>query len=175
MPKLRKMLGNVDSRSCVSLMGLMETQSKATLASWAVDYAQSRFLPIYEVECPGDLRLRETLAACREHLEGNRPLNTVKPLLKEAAQIARDAASNPIAQAAARAVSTACASVQTSTNALGFLFYGAAAATYSQAGLTASAEVYDGLAASEWKKALDSFQKAAIPDEPNPAKLSWNC
>ena len=35
MPNLRKMLGNVQSEECRSLMRLMETQSKKTLADWA--------------------------------------------------------------------------------------------------------------------------------------------
>lgn len=47
MPNLRKMLGNVQSEECRSLMRLMETQSKKTLADWAVAYAKAiicRFL-----------------------------------------------------------------------------------------------------------------------------------
>ena len=39
MPNLRKMLGNVQSEECRSLMRLMETQSKRTLGNWSVAYA----------------------------------------------------------------------------------------------------------------------------------------
>lgn len=38
MPKPRKMLGAADSPYIVSLMRLIETQSKATIASWCMDY-----------------------------------------------------------------------------------------------------------------------------------------
>ena len=47
MPKLRKMLGNVTDPVVQSLMGLIETQSRATLAHWAVNCAAQRYLPFY--------------------------------------------------------------------------------------------------------------------------------
>lgn len=174
MPKLRKTLGSVDSPECIALMALMETQSGKTLASWAIKYAQTRFLPIYESACPGDLRLSDTVLACLEYLQGGISLKDLKPLLREATQVARNA-EDPVAQAAARAVSTACAAVQTPTNALGFLFYGAAAQVYSSAGLDEKPETYDALAVEEWRRAFSSLKQSAVPDEPHPAKLHWNC
>lgn len=175
MAKLRKMLGDVRSQECADMMALIETQSKATLAAWAVDYAQRYYLPVYANARPGDGRLENVLHACGEYLQGVRKLAEVKPLLREAAQIAREAGADPIAQAAARAVSTACATVQTPTNALGFLFYGAAAVAYGEAGLNESAERYDALASGEFRRALADLHKAAVPDEPNPTKINWNC
>ena len=80
-----------------------------------------------------------------------------------------------MAQAAARAVATACAAIQTPTNALGFLFYGAAASAYQTAGLTQNAECYDRMALNEFRKAFQSLQRVSLPDEPNPAKIKWNC
>lgn len=175
MPKLRKMLGDVNSPECVSLMKLIETQSQATLSSWAVSYAKDNYLPIYESQYPGDFRLRDILSACEEYLRGRLPLRDLKPSLRDAAQIARDAADHPIAQAAARAVSTACATVQTPTNALGFLFYGAAAAAYSGSGLTQPPETYDTLATAEFEKAHASLQHSSIPNDPTPVKINWHC
>lgn len=175
MAKLRKMLGDVRSQECADMMALIETQSKATLAAWAVDYARRRYLPVYEKASPGDGRLENTIHACGEYLQGMRKLAEVKPLLREAAQIAREAGENPVAQAAARAVSTACATVQTPTNALGFLFYGAAAVAYGKAGLSEPAETYDAFASKEFRRALADLRDAAVPDEPNPAKINWNC
>ena len=84
-------------------------------------------------------------------------------------------ADNPTAQAAARAVSTACASVHTPTSALGCLCYGAAAAAYSQAGLEQGAEVYDQIASKELEKAVDSLKQVCVPDELHPVKVKWNC
>ena len=175
MAKLRKMLCNIDSPECVSLMALMETQSKKTLASWAVEYAKTHYLPIYEAQYSEDLRLRGTVSACEQHLTGDMPLRNLKPLLREAAQIARDAENHPVAQAAARADYTACSSVQTPTSALGFLFYGAAAVAYSRAGLEEKPETYDALASAELQEALASLRQSAVPDEPHPAKINWNC
>ena len=173
--KLRKMLGDVSSGECAALMRLIETQSKHTLAAWAVRFVKKEYLPICQKELPQEHRLEEAIAGCEEYLAGTRKLNDVKPLLREAKQAAVDAAANPAAQAAARAISTACAAVQTPTNSLGFVFYGAAAAAYSTVGLDQSAEVYDRLAAEEFEKATKSLQEVAIADEPNPARISWNC
>ena len=38
-PKLRKMLGDVNSPEVTKLMRLIETQSLKTLANWAIEYA----------------------------------------------------------------------------------------------------------------------------------------
>jgi hypothetical protein len=54
MPKPRKMLGAADSPYIVSLMRLIDTQSKATIANWCMDYAEEHILPIFEKHCPGD-------------------------------------------------------------------------------------------------------------------------
>ena len=173
--QLRKMLCDLQSQECIDLMRLIETQSKSTLAAWAISYAKENYLTIYEEECPGDLRLREGISACEDYLRGGRRLAEVKPVLKEAAEIARNLADQPVAQAAARAVATACAAIQTPTNALGFLFYGAAATAYHTAGLTQNAECYDRMALNEFRKAFQSLQQVSLPDEPNPAKMKWNC
>jgi len=54
MPKLRKMLGAADSPYILSLMKLIDTQSKATIARWCMDYCEEHILPIFEKHCPGD-------------------------------------------------------------------------------------------------------------------------
>ena len=68
MPKLRKMLGNVTDPVVQSLMGLIETQSRSTLAHWAVNCAAQRYLPIYESAYPEDSRLRNALSAVQDLL-----------------------------------------------------------------------------------------------------------
>ena len=55
--KLRKMLGKMDSPECQALMRQMETQSKQTLAAWAVAYAKERYLPLYQSAYPAEERL----------------------------------------------------------------------------------------------------------------------
>ena len=175
MSKLRKTLGNIHSPECIALMRLIETQHERTLIAWAVEYVKNNYLRIYETERPGDLRLSKVIGACEEYLKGSLNRNEIKPILREAGAIAREVADHPTAQAAARAISTACATINTPTNALGFLFYGAAAAAYAQAGLSQTSEVYDELASAELKKAWNALQRISIPDEPHPVKICWNC
>lgn len=175
MAKLRKMLGKLDDPSIIGLMDLIETQSKTTLSAWATDYAEANFLGIYEKAYSGDSRLRNTIAEVREVLNGNKKLKDIKPVLREAAQIAKEAEAHPAAQAAARAVAVACAVIQTPTNSLGFTFYGAAAVIYDKAYLEEMPEVYDAMAPEEFKKMLESLQTSAVSDEENPVKIKWNC
>lgn len=78
--KLRKMLGSVDSKESVGLMGMIETQSKITLAAWAITYAKDYYLAIYEEVCPADQRLREIVAACEEYLQKIAVYNEPNPV-----------------------------------------------------------------------------------------------
>lgn len=175
MAKLRRMLGSIDSKECVSLMRLIETQSKKTLAVWAISYAKENFLPIYQAERPGDLRLQNALGVTLAYINGEIQAKEAALAHKSAGETAREAAGSPVAQAAARAVATACATYKTPTNALGFLFYGAAAAAYSKAGLEAGQEEYDALATASLKKALDALREAAVADEAEPVQIDWHC
>lgn len=175
MAKLRKMLGSVDSPHITALMRMIETQSKQTLALWAVNYTQNNYLDIYEKAYSNDKRLNELCKAVHSHLEGSLKLAELKALLKQARLLAAEAEADPTAQAAARAVSTACGVITTPTNALGFAFYGAAAFAYSRAGLSASAEEYDALADEELSKIALSLKSCLVENEPNPVKVNWNC
>ena len=97
----------------------------------------------------------------------------MKPLIKEANQIARET-EDPIAQAAARAIAAACGTLTTPTNALGFLFYAAAAWIYDQSS-DFTAEETDALTRQFWRQAHASLSAHAIQDEPHPAKIQWHC
>ncbi len=177
MPKLRKMLGDVNAPECVAMMRLIETQSKTTLAAWAAGYARQYYLPVYRAACPEDGRFAALLDRCEAVCRGEVKLTEIKPELRQAAQIPREmeGKADPAAVAAARAVATAFAVIQTPTNALGFLFYGAAAVAYSTAGLEKTAEEYNALAAEEFRRAQESLTAAAVPDEKKTAKINWNC
>lgn len=175
MAKLRKMLGRADDPQIVTLMHLIETQSKPTLAAWAAACVQERYLPVYERAYPNDRRMRELIEAIGDHLHGALKLPQLKILLRQARAIPQEAEGDPAAQAAARAVVTACGVIQTPTNALGFVFYGAAAAAYDALGLSAAASEYDTFAAAEFEALAASLRAAAVPDEVRPAKINWNC
>ena len=169
MPRLHKMLGDARHPTVLSLMRLMETQSHETLVHWATACVRERYLPLSE-----DARLSAALAAAEGWLEGELSLKAAQAPLREARQAA-GAEADPVRQAAARAIATACAAIRTPTSALGFVFYGAAAAAYRQAGLDASKEVYDALADAELEALLFALQETAVADEPCPVPLDWNC
>lgn len=175
MAKIRKMLGKVDSPYIISLMRLIETQSKNTIVTWCNEYAKDKVLPIYEKIYPEDCRLKNALNASNEWLEGKIKLVDAKKIIKEAQIAAKEAEGNPAAQAAARAVGAATATISTVTSSLGLAFYGAAAIAYSSVGVNESEEVYDEIAARECNNMEEALRKIATIDEPNPAKINWNC
>lgn len=176
MPKLRKMLGAVDSPYIVSLMRLIETQSKATIASWCMDYCEEYILPIFEKHCPGDSRPRMAINASRDWFEGKKKLPEVKGIiLNECHAAARELNDNPAAQAAARTCGQAAACFHTPTHSLGLAFYGVAAIAYDRVGLSEKPEVYDMIAAEECTKMEAALRAVAVENEPNPAKIKWKC
>lgn len=175
MAKLRKMLGKLDNPDIIALMRLIETQSQQTLSQWAIEYTEKVCLPIFEKQLPEDSRPADAISNCRTYLNGEIKLTQVKPFLKAAGQAARDADGFAAAQAAARAIGTACSVIQNPPGALGFVFYCAAAVAYDRAGTDQKQDVYDRLAEEEIAAVLHSLQKAAKPDEPNPVKIDWNC
>ena len=173
MPKLRKMLGRIDDPEIKALMCLIETQNHRTLTDWASAYAQRHYLPLFTARCT-DERIPAAVHAVRAYLAGELPLKVTKAALADARKAAVEIA-DPAAQAAARAIATACAALTTPANALGFAFYGAAAFAYSSAGTDAAPQEHDRLAKQELSRVLASLQSAAVADEPHPAKINWNC
>lgn len=175
MAKIRKMLGKADSPYIVSIMGLIETQSKNTIVKWCNEYAREHILPIYEKDYPEDLRLKNALDTVNEYLEGNIKLVQAKKIIREVQIAAREAEGNPASQAAARAIGATTATINTLTSSLGLVFYGSASIAYSTVGVEETPDVYEAIAARECKNMEDALLKVAIEDEPNPAKIKWSC
>ena len=175
MAKPRKMLGRVEDAAIQGLMELISTQSRETLAAWAAGFVRAAYLPIYEMACPGDERPRAALDGCERCLAGTMAWKEMKLLGKEARSAAVEAEALPAAQAAARAIATACGVYNTPTNALGFVFYGAAAAAYSAEGIQAPPARLDQLALREEERILESLRAVAVAEEPCPVKVAWNC
>jgi hypothetical protein len=176
MPKRRKMLGAANSPYIVSLKRLIETQSKATIARWCLNYTETYILPIFEKHCPNDSRPRVALLASREWFEGRKKLPEVKnTILNGCHAAARELAGNPTAQAAARACGQAAACCHTPTHSLGLAFYGAAAIAYNRVGINEKPVVYDIIAAEECAKMEAALCAIAVNNEPNPAKINWRC
>ena len=177
MPKkLRKTLGDVNAPSAAALRELIDTQSKDTIRRWCLSYATDRILPIFEKRRPGDDRPRNAVNAARDYLDGKVKFPAVKNIiLNECHAAARELDSDPIAQAAARAVGQGSAVVHTLTHSLGLFFYAAAAVAYDRVGLDAADEVYAGIAEEVCLDYTAALRAVAAEHEPNPAKLKWNC
>ncbi len=165
MAKPRKTLGKADSPYIVSLMRLIESQSKSTVVNWCVDYAEAHYLPLYEQAVPKDTRPRAALAAARAWLAGDIKLPAAKPRILDAHAAAREAEGNPVAQASARAVGQAASTIHARTHSLGLAFYGSAAAAYDQLGLEGDPDTYDRFAAEECGRMEAALRAVATSDE----------
>jgi hypothetical protein len=175
MPKYRRMLNDIEAPYIQSLMRLIETQSKTTLANWAISYAEAHLLPIYEKSYPNDPRPRAALEAAREWLDGKVKLPHVKGLILEAHAAAREAEGSPAAQAAARTIGQAAATIHAATHSLGLALYGALAVAYDRLGPDADWDSLSKVAANECVKMHAALQDIAVENEPKPAKVNWKC
>jgi len=172
----RKTLGSADAPCVLALMKQMETQSKQTIATWCIDFAQARFIPLYEKRSPGDARPQHALDAARAWLKGEVKLPYVKNIiLNEAHAAAREAEGQPALQATARTIAQAASSIHTPTHSLALAFYGAAAIAYDCLGTQASKEEYDQVFEEICAELRASLAEASVENEPNPAKIKWYC
>ena len=176
MKSKRKTLGDVNSPAAVALRKLIDTQSKETIRKWSLAYAENKILPIFEKQCPGDDRPRRAVTAAHGYLNGKVKFQAVKNvILNECHAAARELDSNPVAQAAARAVGQGTAVVHTLTHSLGLFFYAAAAIAYDRVGMEATDDVYNKISEEVCLDYTDALHSIAVENEPNPAILKWNC
>ncbi|MDR1065313.1 MAG: hypothetical protein LBL25_02990 [Oscillospiraceae bacterium] len=174
--KLRKTFGDVNAPSVVALMRLIETQSKTTVASWTLDYAERKLLPLFEKHCPDDKRPAHAISAAREWLDGKVKLPYVKNIiLNECHAAARELDNAPVAQAAARAIGQSAGSIHAAPHSLGLYFYAAAAVAYDRLGLGASEAEYEAVAEEVCADYTAALKSVAVENEPNPARCKWNC
>ena len=175
MPKARKMLSDWNAPYIQALMKLIETQSKSTLAHWAVDYAEQSILPLWNKHYPEDQRPQNALHAAREWLSGSIKLPQAKTSILECHAAAREADTNPVAQAAARAIGQCASTIHSARHCIGLALYGALAVAYDTLGKNASWKALEQCAADECWRMLDALQAVSVEDEPNPAKIVWKC
>lgn len=145
---------------------LIETQSKVTLANWALDYAEQHYLPIYAKYFPTDQRPRRAIQAARLWLAGDIKLPQAKPFILDAHAAAREAEAVPSAQAAARAIGQAASTFHSATHSLGLAFYGSAAVAYESFGSQASADIYERVMKEEVGQVTAALKAIAIENEP---------
>lgn len=175
MAKFKKMLTDMEAPAIQALMQLIETQSKATLANWAIHYSEQVLLPIWEKNSPGDERPKEALEAARQWLSGAIKLPEAKKKILECHGAARDAESKSAAQAAARAIGQSASTIHSARHCIGLALYGALAMAYDELGTDAPWDQLDERAAEECRKMLEALKEISVENEPNPAKISWKC
>ena len=158
-----------------SLMRLIETQSKATLAMWAIDYSERVILPLWSKRYPEDLRPQNALHAAREWMSGTIKLPEAKSAILECHSAAREAEGNPAAQASARTIGQCASTIHSARHCIGLAFYGAIAVAYDRLGTDASWEQIERYAAEECGRMEAALRAASVENEPDPAKIDWKC
>jgi len=175
MSKERKMLSDWKAPYIQSLMKLIETQSKATLADWAVDYSERDILPIWNKHYPDDQRPQNALHAACQWLSGTIKLPQAKSAILECHAAAREADGNPSAQAAARTIGQCASTIHSARHCIGLAFYGAIAVVYDRLGTDVPWEQIEKCAAEECGRMETALRSASVENEPNPAKIDWKC
>ncbi len=175
MPRTRKMLSDWDAPYIQALVKRIETQSKSTLAHWAVDYAERVMLPLWSKRYPNDERPQTALNAAREWLSGAIKLPQAKAAILACHAAARESDADPVAQAAARAIGQCASTIHSARHCIGLALYGALAVAYDTLGTDAAWEQVERCAAEECGRMLDALHAVSVDDEPNPAKIDWKC
>ena len=180
-PKARRMLNFTSSPACEEILRVIPTRSISALSCWAIRYSKDQCLGIFDAHTTssdGGLRraLDESINICLGCAEATALPRTairrgaVGPALKTVSRLAC-AETDPTAQAAARAISVACASVRTPSSVFGFLFYLAAAKAYDAAGIGEPVGFYDDFTAKVMAEALGSLTSETEPDPVNPCRI----
>lgn len=169
--KSTKNANNWETQYIQSLMKLIETQSKATLATWAVDYSEQVILPLWSKYYPDDLRPQNALNAAREWLSGVIKLPQAKTEILGCHAAAREAGANLVAQAAARAIGQCASTIHSARHCIGLAFYGAIAVAYDRLGTDAPWGQIEQCAAEECGRMEAALRAVAFENEPNPAKI----
>lgn len=128
---MRKVLFLPDSECVQPLRLFVERQSHRTLILWAADCGE-RFVDIYEKYFPDDKRSGEALKAAAAWARGEIKMPLARVFILDCHKAAREAEGNPVAQASARAVGHAAATVHTARHALGVVLYGLTALVYAE-------------------------------------------
>jgi hypothetical protein len=158
-----------------SLMKLIETQSKTTLAIWSVDYSEKVILPLWYKNYPDDLRPQNALNAARNWLSGKIKLPEAKLAILECHAAAREAEGIPVAQAAARTIAQCASTIHSARHCIGLAFYGAIAVAYELIGSDAPWGEIEQCAAEECRRMEVALRAIAVENEQNPAKIDWKC
>lgn len=174
MAKHRKMLSDWEAPYIQSLLKAIEGQSKETLLNWVLGYAERKLLPLWKKHYPDDKRPEKALQAARNWREKKIKLPEAKKFILECHAAARDA-EIAVAQAAARAIAQSASSIHVARHCIGLPLYGAVSVAYDELGTSAPWPEVEKAAAREVARMEEALKAISVPDEPNPAKIDWNC
>jgi hypothetical protein len=172
--KPRKLLGHSDAPCTLSLIKLIETQSKPTIVKWCASCAELFYLPIWLKFAPNDSRPQAAIEAALKWLAKEAKCQDVRDAAWDSHLAAKDALLSPPAEAAARAIANAALSVHVATHSIRMAFYGAAAAAYDKAGCLASQEALDALAEEEFARLRAALLDVSVENEANPVPCKWS-
>ncbi|WP_459129666.1 putative immunity protein [Guggenheimella bovis] len=172
--KLRKMLSNYNHPVIQDIMKQMETQSKETLAHWAVDYSERVLLPVLKKHVPEETCAEVAIEGARAWLKKEKKLPEVKPLFLACHEAARNT-DDPIAEAIFRAIGQSASTVHSARHAIGLVFYGALALSYEKFGVEEKWEKLEEEAFHEAELMLQALKDGSVENEPKPAKIVWYC
>ena len=127
---MQKILFSRDSECIQPIRELIEKQKHRTLVLWALDCTPP-FLEIFEEKYPHEKRPRDMIEIAKAWARGDVKMPVAKKAIHATHNAATAAEDNPAAQAAARAIGHAAATIHVETHALGLVFYGLTALVYS--------------------------------------------
>jgi hypothetical protein len=170
------MLNNCSTPHIQSLMQLISTQSKPTVAKWAVDYAERILLPLWNKYSPTDNRPRLSLEAARATIAGTIKWNTgLNTAVQACNKASNDAEDTPAPRAAARAIAQCSSAIHSASHSIGLALYGALAVAYDELGVNAPWQELTARAEEECGNMLSALQAVAVENEPKPCKTGWEC
>jgi len=174
MAKLRKMLNNIELPCLQSQMRLIDTQSRLTISSWCINYAEEVFLPLWEEYFPENDSCRNAINATKEYNNNKIDLKEANRYIMECRKAAQTTTGH-IAQGCARTIDGACCTIHNPASSLCLALYGAPTLGYKALGLDTPWEEIEVYAIKECAKIEEALRMVSIKDEPNPAKIKWNC
>jgi hypothetical protein len=175
MAKPRKMLSDIDIPAVDGLFRLIPSQSKETVAKWAVDYAGRILLPLWVKYCPDDVRPQDALDAARDMIAKKIKWSELNPKVADCISAAKDMENELVPRGAARAIAQCSSAIHSASHAIGLALYGALAVAYDKVGVNAPRDEQDRVASEECERMLAALQSVAVTNEPNPCKVSWKC
>ncbi|HOD92609.1 MAG TPA: hypothetical protein PLT91_04470 [Clostridia bacterium] len=158
----RKILTDYNAPYIKEILYLVQTQSKLTLAHWAIDYAEAVMLKIWQKYYPDDRRPYESIVAAKRWLAGVVKLPYVKTRILECHACARETKDNLIAFTAARAIGQCASTIHSARHCMGLVMYGALSIAYEKLGTDAPWEHIEEAVKEECLKMKEALINIAV-------------